>query len=151
MDNVRALTSYRDGLALARRVGHRAMIYQMVNNVGYTGFLSGEWDEALAEMDGALSEDLDAGARVWILSNELIIRASRGDALDDGLAELDRLTATTSELALTIGTSDTKANAAQAQGHFAEAERHWLSIATAVAEPGTRFVLPGRPGGNVGR
>ena len=129
VDNSRALACYRDGLAIARRVGHRAMAHQLVNNVGYSGFLSGEWDEALSEMDAALAEDLDTGSRVWILSNELIIRASRGDPIDDGLAELDRLTATTSELSLTIGTLDTKANAAQVDGRYADAARHWVAIA----------------------
>ncbi|HEY5520564.1 MAG TPA: adenylate/guanylate cyclase domain-containing protein [Candidatus Limnocylindrales bacterium] len=129
VDNVRAAQSYRDGLALARRVGHRALMYQFVNNIGYTGFLTGEWDEALAEMDTSLADDLDPGTRIWILSNELIIRASRGEALAESIAELDRLTAASTDPGTTIGTHDTKANVAQANINFAEAQKHWLEVA----------------------
>ena len=129
VDNARAAQSYREGLALARRVGHRALMYQLINNIGYIGFLSGDWDGALAEMDGALSDDLDPGTRMWILSNELIIRASRGEALDEGIAELDRLASVSTDLGSTIGTKDTKANAAQANGRLADAQDHWLEIA----------------------
>ena len=129
VDNARAAQSYREGLALARRVGHRALMYQLINNIGYTGFMTGDWDEALAEMDGALSDDLDPGTRIWILSNELIIRASRGEALDQGIAELDRLASVSTDIGSTVGTKDTKANAAQANGRFADAQNHWLEIA----------------------
>ena len=61
VDNARAAQSYRDGLALARRIGHRALTLQFVNNIGYTDFMIGAWDEGLAEMDGVLAEDLDPG------------------------------------------------------------------------------------------
>jgi tetratricopeptide (TPR) repeat protein len=146
VDNVRAAQSYRDGLALARRIGHRALMYQMVNNIGYTGFLTGEWDAALAEMDGALADDLEPATRIWILANELIIRASRGDPLDAGMVELDELAAQSSDIGVTIGTRDTKANAAQAGGRLAQAQSHWLEIAAIwPSQAPASFYQAGRP------
>ena len=35
-----------------------AQMLQFINNIGYTGFLTGDWDAALAEMDAALGRGL---------------------------------------------------------------------------------------------
>jgi class 3 adenylate cyclase/tetratricopeptide (TPR) repeat protein len=127
VDNVQALEAYQDGLALARRVGHRAWSRNFINNIGYTSFLTGDWDAGLAEMDAVLAEDLDTAGRIWLLSNALIIRVSRGDDVDDQLAELERLAATVDDPHVSTAPSDTRANLAQAQGRLEDAQRHWLS------------------------
>ncbi len=129
VDNARAAESYREGLALARRVGHRALMLQFVNNIGYSDFMIGEWDEGLAEMDGVLAEELDPASRIWIRSNELIIRAARGESMRDGIAELDSLLAQGLDPGVAVATEDTKANSALADGRLDDAQRHWVTIA----------------------
>jgi class 3 adenylate cyclase/tetratricopeptide (TPR) repeat protein len=127
VDNAQALECYREGLALARRVGHRAFSRNFTNNIGYTSFLTGDWDVGLAAMDAVLAEDLDTIGRIWLLSNALIIRVSRGDDVDDQLAEMERLAATVDDPHVSTAPSDTRANHAQAQGRLEDAQRHWLS------------------------
>jgi class 3 adenylate cyclase/tetratricopeptide (TPR) repeat protein len=129
VDNDAAESSYREGFDLARRIGHRAMTRQFVNNIGYTGFLTGEWDYALNVMDAELDTDLDLSSRVWILSNELIIRASRGEDVQQRIATLDVYAAEHGDPNLTLPTLDTKANYAQAQGLGEDARRDWLEVA----------------------
>jgi class 3 adenylate cyclase/tetratricopeptide (TPR) repeat protein len=128
VDNVQARQCYMDGLAMARRVGHRALSQQLVNNIGYTSFLTGEWEYGLAELDKVLAEDPDVTSRIWLLSNELIIRISRGDPVADSLAELDRLIAQVDGAHLRLSAEDTRANLAQAEGRLDDAQRHWLSV-----------------------
>jgi class 3 adenylate cyclase/tetratricopeptide (TPR) repeat protein len=129
VDNQAAEDCYRDGLELARRSGHRALTLQFVNNIGYTGFLTGEWDAALAEMDDTLDQEIDISSRIWLSSNELIIRASRGEQLDAAIGELDRLVEEHGDENLQLPTLDTKANYAQASGRLREAREAWLLVA----------------------
>jgi tetratricopeptide (TPR) repeat protein len=133
VDNAAAAQLYKDGLALARRVGHRLLTLQFINNFGYTGFLTGEWDAALAEMEGALAGDLDSASRVWILSNDLIIPVSRGEAVDDRMAELDALAEQHTDPNIHAAPNDTRANLAQAEGRLADAERLWISFVDVVS------------------
>ena len=129
IDSSLAMARFREGLALSKRLGELGQVAQFVNNIGYTGFLVGDWDEALAELDAVLSQELDVSGRVWLTSNALIIRCARGESIDDGVAELDRLVAEHGDPGLALPTLDTKANLAQAVGRTAEARAHWLAIA----------------------
>jgi len=129
IDNAAAMASYREGLELARRTGHRGLTLQFINNIGYSGFIVGEWDEALAEMDEVLAGDVELSSRIWILSNELIIRAARGEAIDGKLDELDSLVAEHGDPRLRVPVLDPKATFAQARGDNEAARRHWLQIA----------------------
>ncbi len=128
MDNVAAEKCYRDGLELARRTGHSALTLQFVNNIGYTGFMTGEWDAALAELDEMLSQDIERSNRIWLWSNELIIRASRGQKIDDQIAELDRLVGEHGDENLRLPVLDTKANYAQATNRLQDARDAWLEV-----------------------
>ncbi|HUR17105.1 MAG TPA: hypothetical protein VMZ33_07450, partial [Candidatus Limnocylindrales bacterium] len=128
IENAMALDKYREGLELARRTGQRGHMLQFVNNIGYTSFLVGEWDSGLAELDGALAQATDASSRVWLLSNALIIRASRGEAIDDGLAEMDKLVEAHGDPGLVSPTLDTRANLAQATGQTSEARTYWTRM-----------------------
>ena len=129
VDNEAAEKCYRDGLELARRTGHRALTAQFVNNIGYTGFMTGEWDAALAELDDVLDQDLEISNRIWLWSNELIIRASRGEQIDAAIAELDRLVEEHGDENLQLPASTPKANYAQASGRLQEARDAWLTVA----------------------
>jgi class 3 adenylate cyclase/tetratricopeptide (TPR) repeat protein len=129
VDNVQAFQCYLDGLALARRVGHRQLAREFVNNVGYTSFLTGDWQLGLTEMEGVLAEDVETSGRIWLLSNALIIRVSRGDDVADRLAELDQLAAQVTDPHVLTAPHDTYGNFGQAEGRFEDAQRHWLQIA----------------------
>ncbi len=44
-DTVRALEGMREGLAIAQRVGDRRLLLRLANNVGFSEFLVGQWDD----------------------------------------------------------------------------------------------------------
>ncbi len=129
IDNSVSLDRYREGLALAKRTGQLALMLQFVNNLCYTGFLVGDWDEALAEVRAVLEQDLDISGRVWLTSNYDIIRAARGEQQDEDLAELDRLVEEHGDPHLVVPVLDTKANVAQAAGRTAQAREYWREAA----------------------
>ena len=124
-----ALEVYRDGLLLARRLGQRARMLGFINNIGYTGFLVGDWDASLAELDGALADDLDRLDRLALLSNALIIRTSRGEPVDDGLRELEVLLGDDTDVGTVSMALDARAYAALAEGRPADARSIWSHMA----------------------
>ncbi len=50
-DTVRAVEGMREGLAIARRVGDRRLMLRLANNVGFSEFLVGQWEEGLATLE----------------------------------------------------------------------------------------------------
>ncbi len=141
-----ALDVYREGLLLSRRLGQHARTLVFINNIGYTGFLTGDWDAGLAEMDGALGEDLDRLDRVVLLSNALIIRTNRGESIEAGLQELDVLLGDDTDANMKSMPMDTRANAALAQGRLEEARSIWTQIADIVGAFGPAAVYEGARG-----
>lgn len=133
IDQTAALENYREGLALARRVGHRPEMLTLINNVGYSAFLAGDWDGALAELDAGLADDLDRSDRVQLLSNALIVRACRGEPVADGLAELELATAGETEPGHLAAVLDAQANAALAEGRLGDARAAWRRMAELLA------------------
>ncbi|MDP8905085.1 MAG: AAA family ATPase [Chloroflexota bacterium] len=97
VDTMAALAKYREGLTIARRLGNRPRTRVLTNNIGYTGFLAGDWDGALAELDAALGEDVEPGERVWLAGNALNIRACRGEDVSAALRELEEIAASLPE------------------------------------------------------
>jgi hypothetical protein len=100
-----------------------------VNNIGYTGFLVGDWDQGLAEMEAALSDDLDRVDRLALLSNALIIRTNRGETIDDGMRELETLAAGDTDPGSVSMVLDTRANLALAGGRLKDARSIWRNLA----------------------
>jgi tetratricopeptide (TPR) repeat protein len=100
-----------------------------VNNIGYTGFLVGDWDQGLAEMEGVLSDDLDRVDRLALLANALIIRTNRGEMVDDGMRELEALVAGDTDPGNISMILDARANAALAGGRLADARATWRELA----------------------
>jgi class 3 adenylate cyclase/tetratricopeptide (TPR) repeat protein len=123
-----AFARNQEGVELARRIGQRAPLLVHVNNLGYTGFLTGDWDAALQIMEAELSEDLPRTHRVWLGGNSLAIRASRGEDVDALLAEVRRLTAEGGEEELQTALLDAEGNYFLATGQLLEARRAWLRI-----------------------
>jgi class 3 adenylate cyclase/tetratricopeptide (TPR) repeat protein len=146
VDNDQAFQCYRDGLALARRIGHTQLAREFVNNLGYTSFLTGEWELGLAELEGVLSEEPELVGRIWLLSNALIIHVSRGDEVADRLAELEQLASQVEDPQVSTAPGDTRANLAQAEGRLEDAQRHWLRIAeTWASQAPASFYQAARP------
>ncbi len=129
VDPTAALKKFREGLVLSRRTGNRDFMLEFINNVGYTAFLAGDWDGALAELDGALAGDLDSHQRNSLLGNALIIRACRGESVADGLAEMNALVGDSTNPYLLVMLLDTTGNAAMAEGRLEEARAAWRRIA----------------------
>ena len=124
IDAVGALHAFRDGLALANRLGHRAPAIVFMNNVGYAGFVVGEWDEGLAALNAGLTEDLSISDRILLGSNALIIRVNRGETIDDELAGLRSLVGA-GNVGDEAAVVDPVANAALAQGLLDDARTAW--------------------------
>jgi len=134
IDVAAALDGNREGLALARRVGDRSAMLRFINNVGYTAFLAGDWDVALAELDTGLAEEnLERAHRIDLLSNALIVHACRGEPVADGLAELELAIAGDTESNRIAPVEDAKANAALAEGRLDDARVAWRRNAELIA------------------
>jgi tetratricopeptide (TPR) repeat protein len=129
MDLVGALAAYRDGAALARRIGHRSRLLSLVNNLGYTAFLAGDWDAALTEMESALAEELDAKDRLQLACNAAIVHACRGEPIEAALEEARRFEAANPNEAWAHVHLDPEGNLALAEDRLADARRAWKRLA----------------------
>ncbi len=129
LDLAASVETYREGLELARRVGHRDMALRAAGNIGYSGFLAGEWDMATAELESVWSDELEPRDALLILNNLLIVRAARGEAIDDGLAIMERMSTGMGEGGQLFLT-DPAANYALAWGRLRDAVVSWAELAT---------------------
>jgi tetratricopeptide (TPR) repeat protein len=130
LDMAAALEGFREGLALATRLGHRNLARRFANNLGYTGFVVGEWDEALALMEVTLTDDLAPSDRLPVLANALVLRAARGESIEEGLAEVESLGAHfADDPRWRAPLDDAIGNAALAAGRLDAAREAWLELA----------------------
>jgi class 3 adenylate cyclase len=90
-DAAEAVAIWRDLLSRTRKLGYRGLLLNGIGNLGYAAFVSGDWDEALAEADAAFAEDINPRSRLLILGNALIMRASRGEDITPGLEEMRQI------------------------------------------------------------
>jgi class 3 adenylate cyclase/tetratricopeptide (TPR) repeat protein len=132
-DLTAALAGLREGLTLARKVGERLAMLRFMNNIGYTAFIVGDWDDGLEVLEDGLAEDLGRPDRIAILANALIIRACRGESVADGMAELERTMEGESSLDLLAGVDDLRANLALAEGRLGDARAAWLRMVELIA------------------
>ena len=135
-----AMQSYREGIALARRSGHRGRLMALINNIGYTGFLVGEWDDALAEMEKALLDELDYKDRMSIMCNAAIVHAARGEPIDDTLSEVMQLGEKLPSQTWRMVYLDPTGNRALAQGDAEEARAAWHRLAELDPSQANEFV-----------
>jgi class 3 adenylate cyclase/predicted ATPase len=97
-DPRRARDVVREGLDLARRVGHRMMANWLMGSVLILAFTSGvDWDGVLADGEEALAAVTDPGDEQRILTFISLIRVSRGDPIDVAIERLESLLGTTSD------------------------------------------------------
>jgi class 3 adenylate cyclase/tetratricopeptide (TPR) repeat protein len=140
LDLAAAMETYRETLALARRVGHRSAALQTVGNIGYSAFLSGEWDFALAEMGAVMSDELEPRDAMLLMNNTLIIRASRGESVDEGLRQMEHLDATMSDASVQMFLSDPQGNAAMAKGDLDAAAQAFRGLAESDSMLGAEYL-----------
>jgi hypothetical protein len=124
-DTVGALGGMREGLALARRVGNRRAMLRLINNVGFSEFIVGQWDEGLATLEEPLREDVEWVSRAAITGNALVIRAFRGEPLTSELAELERLLGDAPDPNIVVTLLDAQGSQAFASGRLADARSTW--------------------------
>ena len=93
-----ALETSRAGLALARRLGVRAWLSGLLQNLGEFGLRTGDWSAAEDELGASLTEDWEPVDRAWLLTALIPITAACGEQVDDPLAELHRLLAHTDDV-----------------------------------------------------
>jgi len=86
-----ALETTRAGLALARRLGVRIWVPGFVSNIGEFGLRTGEWPQALAEVQAALGEEFEPADQAGLLGAACAIRALRGEPVAADLDEIRRL------------------------------------------------------------
>ena len=123
-----ALDAYDDQLELARRTGRREALLGVVGNYGYATFLAGEWDSGLELLAQTLMEEMAARDRLLIQNNELIMRASRGEDVSAGLAEMTETTRDLSGQDRDAAISDVAANFAMASGDLLKARDQFLVV-----------------------
>ena len=97
-DPHRAREVDREGLALARRVGHRMMANWLVGNVLIDAFAAcNDWDVVLAEGEEALAAVTDPGDEQRITAFVTLIRICRGDPSDAAITRIEELLKETSD------------------------------------------------------
>jgi hypothetical protein len=123
-----SLEASNEALQIARKAGRRGQLIQYIGNLGYTAFLAGEWDFGLKELDAYLADDLASRDRLIMSNNASIIRVSRGESIDDAVAEMRHLgegMSGTWELFV----MDPEANRALATGDLDTARSKFLALA----------------------
>jgi hypothetical protein len=115
----------REGLALARRVGDRSAMLRLINNVGFSEFIVGQWDEGLVTLEEPLREDVEWASRAAITGNALVIRAFRGEPVTSELAELERLLGDSPDPNIAESLLDAQGSQAFASGRLADARSIW--------------------------
>ncbi|HEX6655086.1 MAG TPA: hypothetical protein VF153_02630, partial [Candidatus Limnocylindria bacterium] len=129
LDMGAAMEGYRQGLALATRLGHRNRTRRFANNAGYTAFVVGEWDEGLAMIETVLADNMAPGDRLQLLANALVIRAARGESVDEGVAELESIgTHFADDPRWRAPMDDVIGNAALAAGRLEAARAAWVEL-----------------------
>jgi tetratricopeptide (TPR) repeat protein len=90
-DPAAATATGRSAIVDSRRLGLRDRAIANTGNVAESVRWTGDWDWALAEVDGWLAGDLEPTDREWLLVDSVVLRAWRGEPTADARAELDGL------------------------------------------------------------
>jgi tetratricopeptide (TPR) repeat protein len=117
----------REVMAIARRTGRRDSLMAATANFGYAAFIAGLWDEALAELEPALADEMAPGHRRVMLNNWADIVACRGENVDEAISEMERLEEGRGARAQ-LFRLDTKQLAQAARGDFKGASKTYQAL-----------------------
>ena len=115
----------RAGLALSRRLGQRFWMFAFVGGSAWGGFLTGDWDRALEELQTGLAEEPDPPDRMLLLNNLASFRAVRGEPVEAEIAEMERLSEGETDAALLGYVVDARGFQALAAGRLEDASDMW--------------------------
>jgi class 3 adenylate cyclase/predicted ATPase len=90
-DSRASLDVLRAAMAEARRLGARSMLLRLTSNGGETARSTGDWDWAIAEIDGQLATDLEPEDRGQLLTQRIWYRVARGEPYQADFAELQAM------------------------------------------------------------
>ncbi len=130
LDPRAAVDAYEAGVALARRLGLRSMMFLFATGLGDMLFRIGEWDRAEHELTVAIDEDPEPTDRLVLLSTLVLVRSLRGLDVGDLLAEIDGIAEAWNIVTMQTQRDDAHAFAAFAAGRFAEAANAWRASAS---------------------
>jgi len=125
-DAEEGVVAMREVMAIARRTGRRDSLMAATANFGYHAFIAGLWDEALAELEATMPEDMAPGHRGVMLNNWADIKACRGENVDEAISELERLEQGRGRRA-SVFRLDTQQLAQAARGDFKGASKTYES------------------------
>ncbi len=93
-----------------------------------------DWAWALAELDTALADDLEASDRAALINAVVALRAPRGEAVAALVDEVTRLVGSSTESQLLASLEGARASAAFGSGRIADALGTWGRLAEVSAE-----------------
>ncbi len=90
-DPRRALEMARHGLELARRLGVKNVVADLIVNLTFYSIKAGEWSAALNELESVRAEEWEPTDRLELLLSEIRVRALCGDDVGGLLSELEMI------------------------------------------------------------
>jgi class 3 adenylate cyclase/tetratricopeptide (TPR) repeat protein len=128
------IEAVREGVALARRVGDRSAVVNLLFLQAWGHLASGEPDEVLATCAAALAEEPEPADALVAMDLVTIVRAARGEPVASHLADLERLAAGLTDSNVVWVRYDASAWTALCEGRFAEAARRWRDGVAAIPQ-----------------
>jgi class 3 adenylate cyclase/tetratricopeptide (TPR) repeat protein len=133
VDPAGGLEAAREGLTLARRLGHRPFMFNFVLSIGWFGFMMGDWDGSLAQLDAGLADEPDLAHKGGLLRQAIAVRAGRGEAVEDALTEIEEIDVDQADPQQAVDLLQARAAVAFAAGNLEAARAAWKPIGDLVA------------------
>ena len=128
------IATSREGLVVARRLGHRSLMTVVFCNGADCAFRTGDWAWAVAEMDAALAEDLESSDRAALQEQAIRFAAARGAATAAARDEMARLVGDSTDPQLVGFLPSTASFVAFAAGRLDEARADWHRLAATIID-----------------
>ena len=105
--------------------GTDVSLLRLSNNIGFTEFIVGQWDEGLATLEAPLPRGAGLEHPNEPGRHALVIRAFRGEPLTEELAALERLVGEAPDPIAEINLQDARGHKALADGRLTDARSVW--------------------------
>jgi class 3 adenylate cyclase len=128
LDPAGGLAATREGLTLARRLGHRAFMFNFVLTIGWFGFMMGDWNESISGLDAGLADEPAPVMKGALLRQAIAVRVSQGEAVDAVLREIEQLAVGKTEPQYQSDLLSARAATAFAAGDLTDARAAWKRV-----------------------